>query len=340
MAPLFSVLWLEKEGDVQNSHRERSVELSVVIVAGDAGTRAGLERTMQSVRAQASFEHMEVVIVDCSAPGTAGLKGSDHPNVRTIKMPRDSTTMAQARAEGVRQAKAPIVAFLDEHSFAMAGWAQALIEAHKGPWAGVGGEIYNLSSAVGVADPIYLMGHGRWIPPAQRGEVELLPSHDTCYKKEILLGYGDELPFLLMAEPVLMWKLRKDGYRLFLEPDVKSMHGYTVNPLTLVAFYAWSRCFGHARASVFDWPWSKRVMHALATPIIPWARSFNLFKMLLKKRPASLWVFFTGLPFILLAQYGAVIGEAVGMLFGKGNTEILFTQTHLRGLRIFPELPD
>ncbi len=30
-------------------------QLSVVIVVGDEGTRAGLERTMQSLRAQASF---------------------------------------------------------------------------------------------------------------------------------------------------------------------------------------------------------------------------------------------------------------------------------------------
>jgi hypothetical protein len=51
-------------------------------------------------------------------------------------------------------------------------------------------------------------------------------------------------------------------------------------------------------------------------------------------------VFFTGLPFILLAQYSAAIGEAIGMIAGVGNAEILFTQTHLRGLRICPEMPE
>ena len=316
-----------------------NTQLSVVIVVGDEGTRGGLERTMQSLRAQASFDSMEVIIVDCSQPGTPPLEGSDHPNVRTVCMPRDATTMAQARAEGVRDAQAPIVAFLDEHSFAMAGWAEALIEAHKGPWAGVGGEIYNLSSAVGVADPIYLMGHGRWAPPAKRGEVELLPSHDTCYKREILLQYGDNLAQLLMAEPVLMWKLREDGHKLFLEPDVKSLHGYTVNPLTLVAFYAWNRCFGHSRAEVFNWTPLKRLGFSLMTPFIPWIRAYRLLKLLIRIHPERLWVFLTGLPFILLAQYGAAVGEAVGMLFGKGISEILFTQTHLRGLRIFAEMP-
>ena len=313
-------------------------QLSVVIVVGDEGTRQGLVRTMQSLRAQASFPVMEVLIIDCSAPGTARLKGSDHPNVRTIKLPRDGTTMAQARAEGVRQAHAPIVAFLDEHSFAMAGWAEALIEAHKGPWAGVGGEIYNLSSAVGGADAIYLMGHGRWAPPAQRGEVDLLPSHDTCYKREVLLQYEPDLAMLLMAEPVLMWKLRQDGHRLFLEPDVKSLHGYTVNALTLVAFYAWNRCFGAARSKVFLWSPAKRMAHILLAPFVPWARALSLLSRLWNSSPNRLWVFFTGLPFILLAQYAAAFGEAAGMAAGVGKAEILFTQTHLRGLRLRPEL--
>ncbi len=165
--------------------------LTVVIVVGDEGTRGGLERTIQSLRHQGIIDRMEILEVDCSLPGTTALNGSDHQSVRTIKLPRDGTTMAQARAAGVREARSALVAFLDEHSFAMAGWAEALVEAHHGPWAGVGGEVYNLTSAVGFSDPIYLMGHGRWVPPARRGEMELLASHDTCYKRDILLSYGD-----------------------------------------------------------------------------------------------------------------------------------------------------
>lgn len=96
-------------------------DLSVIIVVEDEGTRGGLERTMPSLRAQASFDCMEIIIVYCSAPGTPPQNGSDHPNVRTIKMPRDTTTTTHARAEDVRQARAPIVGFLGEHSFALAG---------------------------------------------------------------------------------------------------------------------------------------------------------------------------------------------------------------------------
>jgi hypothetical protein len=65
----------------------------------------------------------------------------------------------------------------------------------------------------------------------------------------------------------------------------------------------------------------------------------SLFRLLLKT-PARLWGFFVGLPFISLAQYAAACGEALGFLFGKGNAEILFTQTHLRGLRVRADFSD
>ena len=217
--------------------------------------------------------------------------------------------------------------------------AEALVEAHRGPWAGVGGEIYNGCSARGFADPIYLMGHGPWIPPAPRGEAELTALHDTCYKREILLQYGDELGDLMLAETVLMRRLRLDGHRLYVDPEVKSMHGYTVTPLTLVAFYAWSRCFAASRARAFKWSPARRLMFGLLSPLIPPVRAARLLFYLVRRRPASLPTFFVGLPVILLAQAGAAVGEGLGMLFGLGDAERLYTQSHLRGLRLRPEYP-
>jgi hypothetical protein len=42
---------------------------------------------------------------------------------------------------------------------------------------------------------------------------------------------------------------------------------------------------------------------------------------------------------ILLAQAGAAVGEGLGLLFGLGEAERLFTQSHLRGLRLRAEIP-
>ncbi len=314
--------------------------LTVVVVVGDLNTRSGLEQTMFSILHQSIIDQMEVLVMDCSVQGAPLLKGSGHPSIRTIKLPRATTTISRARAEGIRQAQAPIVAFLDEHSFAMTGWAESLVKAHGGPWAGVGGEIYNASSAVTFADPIYLMGHGRWVPPASRGEMDLLPSHDTCYKRDVLLRYGDRLEELLMAKPILMWRLRADGYKLFLEPDVKSVHGYKVNPLTLMAFSAWNRCFGYARARAFNWSRWRRIREVLLAPAIPLGRSFRLFLYLARYHPDRLLTFLAGLPIILLAQSVCRTGSKVyayqrkqAFIFARLLlVELLFRVYPLKGL--------
>lgn len=65
----------------------------------------------------------------------------------------------------------------------------------------------------------------------------------------------------------------------------------------------------------------------------------SLIAYLARARPARLPTAVVGFPVILLAQYGAAAGEAVGLLLGKGNAEILFSQTHLRGLRWKAEVP-
>ena len=100
---------------------ESRPELSVVLVVGDLGNRAGLERSLSSLTLQGAIDQTEVVVVDCGKPDDPPMRGSEHRSVHTIKLPRGTTTMADARAEGVRHARAPLVAFMDEHSFAMAG---------------------------------------------------------------------------------------------------------------------------------------------------------------------------------------------------------------------------
>src|SRR5262245_39100136 len=44
---------------------------------------------------------------------------------------------------GIRAARAPVVAYVEEHSFPEPTWAEALINAHDGPYAAVGSTIGN-----------------------------------------------------------------------------------------------------------------------------------------------------------------------------------------------------
>ncbi len=293
--------------------------LSVALVVGNQRERSA--RALQSVLEQDIIDQMEVLVMDCSVSGTPPLAGSDHPSVQIVRLAPDVPT-GRTRAEGVRQARAPIVAFLEEHCIALAGWAEALVSAFDGPWAAVCGEFHNGNARVGISDAAALANHASFMAPADRRESELLAGHNSTYKREVLLEYGERLETLIRSETVLHWKLGEDGHRLFVEPDVKIVH-YSETTLSshLAGLYAWNRCFGHTRAEVFSWPVWKRALYVFSIPLSPWARLARLFVLIVKRYPGQLGSFFRSFPTMLIGQTYFAIGRAVGVLFGIGNAE-------------------
>lgn len=298
--------------------------MSVVIIAGSQRERAS--RCLQSILGQSIVDRMEVLVMDCASPPTPPLAGSEHPNVRVFHL-SPQMLYSQARAQAASLARAEIVAFIEEHCLALLGWAEALIRAHEGPWAGVGCEIHNANQGVGLSDAVELMNYAAWMPPATRGESDLLAGHNSSYKREILLKYGDRLENLLRSEPVFQWVLCRDGYRLFVEPDAKIAH---TNETTLgsmgTGYYLWNRCFAPTRAEAFNWSAAKRVAWVALTPLIPFVRVFKLFVFMVRRRPRQLALFVRNTPPILAAHFSAAAGQAVGLLFGMGDAELLFAK--------------
>src|SRR5262245_14489301 len=172
--------------------------LSVVLVVGDLRTRA--EECLASLLRQASADQMEVLLFDVAKIPARPLAGSDHPSVRRIPLP-PGTPFTNARAEGVRRARAPYVAFLEEHCRVRAGWIDALLAAHAGPWAGVGGEVHNGNGETPRSETIALMTYGTWVPVAQRDEdATHLPGHNASFRRDRLLEFGEELDLLLVSD--------------------------------------------------------------------------------------------------------------------------------------------
>src|SRR5437588_133855 len=81
--------------------------------------------------------------------------------------------------------------------------AQALLAAHRGPWAAVGPVVRNANPSTSVSWADFLIGYGPWCDPAPAGDLDHLPGHNSSYKRAILLDYGSELEGLLEAESVL-----------------------------------------------------------------------------------------------------------------------------------------
>jgi len=311
--------------------------LSVILLVGDRRERA--PGCLASLLAQDLAQSMEMLVVDAGTSSAPPLALELPPNARLLRI-APTTTFGRVRAEAVRQARAPIVAFLEEHVRVLPGWAAATLRAHAGPWAGVGPEVHNGNPGLGVSDVVWRMNYWRWLPPAARGESALLAGHNASYKRAALLEFSERLDDLLQAEVLLQWALVGRGHKLLVEPQVKIAH---INETTLGSitrgYYLWNRCFGAMRPGFCGWSAATTIIRLLLTPLVPWVRLARLAAALaaLAARGAGHWTSIPGslLP-ALVAESGSALGQAAGMLLGERDAGIRFLDYELNQYRAMP----
>jgi hypothetical protein len=300
--------------------------LSVILVADD--TFEPLRRTMRALAAQTVRDRLEIVVV-CPSEDSLGLieaETAGFHSVRVIEIVGLETT-SRARAAGIRAARAPVVALGEDHAFPEPGWAEAMIEAHKQRWVGVGPALINANPGV-VSWIAIVMGYGRWVEPVTGGSIDDIPGHNSSWKRSLLLEYGTELESMLTAPTFLNWDLRAKGYELYLEPSAKMRHLQVSSPWScLVEHFNVARLFPAERSR--NWPWYRRLFYVCGMPVLltrhlrGWLAHFRRIdptgKILAKAWPLLL---------IALGVWG--VGEIAGYTFGVGLAEerILCFDTH------------
>ena len=126
--------------------RASSPSLSAIVLVPERV--ATVRRSLDALAAQDVRDRIELVFVSPAAslelPEYLGeFWGWQHVQIARL----DSTS--EARAAGIRQARAPVVVLTEDHSFATPGWAAALIEAHHDDWAAVGPAMLNANPSSG-----------------------------------------------------------------------------------------------------------------------------------------------------------------------------------------------
>jgi hypothetical protein len=291
-------------------------DLSVVLITPD--TFETIRRTATCIAHQSANAQVELVIV---APESATIEVDQDlvaplAGVQVVTL-RSVSPTGPARAAAIRAARAPIVAFAEEHCFPDMGWAAALIEAHRGDHAAVGPAMHNANpdSIVSWAD--FLVGYGPWAAPVSKREVEYLPGHNSSYKRDALLAYDDKLDELMEAETVVMWNLRSKGQRLLLEPAAFTSHmnfGRWQSWLAVMFFNG--RAFADTRAS--QWSMPKRLAFVAASPLIPFVRLARTVGHARRvgRGPACLA---TVIPTIAVGLTVDAIGQMAGYAVGAGD---------------------
>ncbi len=287
--------------------------MSVVIAARDG--LEGIAVTLDHLGRQSVREQLEIVVV---VPAGAAPRRDDpalegFARVQWIEVPQIES-IGGANASGVRAASAEVVVLAEDHCFPEPDWAEGLIAAHRGPWSAVGPALLNANPSSAVSQADFLIGYGPWIAPVSSGEVDFLPGHNSSYKREVLLAYGERLESLMDAETLLHWDLRARGQRLYLDSAVRARHmNFSRWRPWLGAQFHSGRLFGGLRAQ--SMAAYTRAVFVLGSPLIPALRLIRLLRSqgkAVRRRPACI------LPLIVGFTVDGV-GQMLGYLLGPGN---------------------
>jgi len=300
--------------------------VSAALLVGRQRDRAA--GALASILEQDGIEQCEVLVFDADPDDVAPLAGSDHPAVRYFARP-DRPLGGTLRTCAVREARAPVVAFLEEHALAQPGWIAGIDAVfHDSTVTAASGEVCNLNSGVGISDVVHLMSFGRWAPPLERaGETDVIVAHNAAYRRDALLALGDQLDVLLESEIVLQRALRQRGGRLVIDPRIRIGHFNETTTLTISrGYYLWNVAFGRTWSKVEQW---SRLRRALQVVGVPWWVLRRVTQMFRLAPAAQQGTLLRRLPSVLIAQTAGAAGIAVGCIGGHPGATRRFTDYEL-----------
>ena len=278
-----------------------------------------LRKTVRHLRAQTAKESLEIIIV---APSAANLEVDlsemvDFQDFRIVETGAIDST-GKALAAGVRGCAAPVVTYVEEHSYPETAWAETLIGKHSGQWAGVGSVVANANPQTLTSWAHLYTDFGPWVDPAEPGETSQLAGHHTAYKRAALMELGPLLEGLLETDLILNNELRARGHRFYFEPAARSYH---LNCSRVGSYfraeYHGGRLYGAARAQYQHWSPFRRIFYIGGMALIPAVRLCRIIRDI--RRTGRQYLLPNVLPIMIAGLIGHTLGEVVGYAFGSGD---------------------
>jgi hypothetical protein len=306
--------------------------ISAILVARD-GWR-DLDKLLEHLRKQTIQSKLELLIVADSlekiAVPESKLRGFH--SVRALEL-SPLKSVSDGHFSGALLARAPLVVFCEEHCFPDPGWAAALLQAHEGPWAAVGPLMRNHNPARAVSRALMDVEHGCFCDPSQAGVRDYLPGHNSCYKKQALLDFSHRLDSLQDTEYLLHLEMRQAGWRLFQSADARAAHTNVSLfwPAVGLCFDS-GRCFAADRSA--DWPFMKRIVFALGSPLLPFLRHWRHIGFLKRSKDRGKTPTFLPLHFFFFAV--DAVGQMIGNLAGCGSSYARLCDLEFQRYRFLP----
>jgi Glycosyl transferase family 2 len=307
-----------------------SPEISVILATDRYET---IRPVVECLRRQTVKDRVELVVVaprrepleldDVESDGLAGVRIVETANVETF---------AAARAAAVRASSAPVIVIGETHTYPHPGWAEALIKAHAHPCAVVVPGFGNANPQGALSWAIFLLDYGRWLAGLPAGETSLAPTHNSSYKRGMLLELGPALETALAHGDAMAVACRERGHRAYFEPAARIDHLNISRPGPWLyeRFLAGLLIAGRRAAR---WPWWTRLLYLGGSPLIPAVVLSRLWGALRLARRQSRLPAGT-LPALLVGAVISAVGEAVGYARGSGRgAAVQMTEYELHKVR-------
>lgn len=297
----------------------------VVIVSDTTRSRydtAHLEGTLDGLARQIAAPPLEIIV-----PYAPPLDGVDrlarrYPDVHfapiTDLASYDPVTPGrehheELRARGLALATGSIVGILEDHDRPDPHWAARMLEAHRQPYAAVGGAIEN-----GIDHPlnwaVYFCDFGRYQNPLHAGESDCASDANSSYKRAALEAvrhaWRDSF-----HETTVNQALLHSGRKLTLAPGaIVYQHRLDLRfGDTLHERYLWGRSYGISRCAVIS-P-VRRFAYAACAGLLPPLLVLRIAGRAIARR-RTIPPMLQALPLIMLLTIAWVCGEFVGYLKG------------------------
>lgn len=293
-------------------------EFSVVLVTPTDFDQ--IRETVHHLLAQTAVDRMELIVVAPSreALGDELAELDTFPSHQVVEV-GPIPYRGQAAAAGVRVAQAPVVGLVEEHAYPEPGYVEALLRAHEAPWAGVSPVIRNANPTSTISWVNFYRAYLGLAEPHCAGEVDNVAWHNSAYKRDLLLAFGDELGTLLDFEGDLLHALKQQGHRFYLEPEAQTRHA-NVEQLRAMLHLSFlkGRLGAASRVQAETWSLGRRLAYVAGSPLIPLMHVPGFASGLSRTRQPVGRLART-LPFLGLSLVVNAAGEVVGLLRGASD---------------------
>lgn len=289
--------------------------LSIVVASGAGGDF--LFRCLDALKPEADALGAETICPDRMGGSTAARLAAEYAWVKVIDLAKSAKrpSVPEMRAAGARAATGDILAVIEEHCIAPAGWLAAIRDNFRADDAAIGGPILDDRYARLRDWCVYFSEYNNYLPPWPEGNRYVLNGANIAYSRRLLMqneaalgsGYWEVVLHPLLASAGAMRAVPAMGAHHTGPFD----YGYYLEQRYLL-----SRVWGGTQKSRV--PFAKRIVYLILGPFLPFVL-YARTTLRVMRSSAPFGKFIAASPLLFGALFAYVWGEWLGYLLGPGD---------------------